>query len=167
MLIMASSASAIGVPRDQSFLFTDAVTIIDSPESLAEYEKVINGQIQTMTSDLMITNTQLDGFQEGFKSEIDAMADKKPEGIQQEASVDTEKSAEIEKGTESRVGVLANQVEGIEKTDAQQLQQTRTLNHGGAEQTPFKEPKILYVDSGEEVTLRKSNSQKEQGEMKE
>jgi hypothetical protein len=49
----------------------DAVTSIDSPESLAEYEKVINDQVFRMKNELTETNTELDKYEDEFKQELD------------------------------------------------------------------------------------------------
>ena len=71
VVVMASTASVRRVPRDHSYLFTDAISTIDSPESLAEYEQVINGQMDKMKIELTSTNGELEKYEDEFKKELD------------------------------------------------------------------------------------------------
>ena len=65
--VIAMASGATRIPREKNFLFTDAVSTIDSPESLAEYEKVINSQISRMKSELASTSVELKKYEDQFK----------------------------------------------------------------------------------------------------
>lgn len=67
LVCMTKDAQAIGLPREYSFLMESALNQIDSPESLAEFESVVSGQMSTMKKELQKTSSELNQFETEFK----------------------------------------------------------------------------------------------------
>ena len=54
-------------------MLQSALSTIDSPESLAEFEGVINHQVSTMKHELLQSNTELKQFENQFKQDIESI----------------------------------------------------------------------------------------------
>ena len=60
-------------PRDYALLLSNAVSTIDSPESLADFQKVIDGQMSTMNKELTKSSSELKQYETQFKQELESL----------------------------------------------------------------------------------------------
>ena len=73
LVCMAHTSQQRHLPKDFSYLLSNALSSIDSPESLAEFEKVVGDQMSTMKQELVESNKQLGKYEQQFKKDLESI----------------------------------------------------------------------------------------------
>ena len=73
LVCMAQPSQQRHLPKDFSYLLSSALSTIDSPESLAEFEQVVGDQMTTMKQELVESNKKLGKFEQQFKKDLESI----------------------------------------------------------------------------------------------